>query len=128
MKKEMDLGLLLMRLAIGFPMLIYGISKIQNGIAFIKELLIGYGISPLLGYGVYIGEVVAPILIILGFRIRFAALIFAINCFSAIVLAQMDKVFALNDYGGWALELLAIYLIIAMALFFTGAGKYSLSK
>ena len=128
MTRNLDLGLLLTRLGIGFPMLVYGISKIQNGIGFIQDLLTNLGLPAFLGYGVYIGEIIAPILIIIGFRTRLAGLVFAINCLTAIILAQTDNLFRLNEFGGWALELLAIYFTIGIALFFAGGGKYSLSN
>lgn len=128
MTSKLNLGLLMIRLGIGFPMLIYGISKLQNGIGFIQYLLTYSGLPQFLGYGVYVGEVIAPILLIIGFRTRLAGLIFSFNCLTAIVLAQTDKLFKLNEYGGWALELLAMYFTIALALYFSGGGKFSISR
>jgi putative oxidoreductase len=128
MKKNLDLTLLLLRIATGFPMLIYGISKLQHGIGFIQEMLHDIGLPLFLGYGVYLGEVVAPILIIIGFRTRLAGLIFAINCLTAVLLAQTENLFKLNEFGGWALELLAIYLTLGVVLFLSGSGQYSLSN
>ena len=127
MQKKLDVGLLLVRLAVGFPMLVYGISKLFNGIDYIQGLLQAIGLPAVLGYGVFLGEVVAPLLIIIGYRTRIAAIIFAINCLTAILLSQSIYLFKLNDSGGWALELLAIYFTIAIALFFTGGGKFSVS-
>lgn len=128
MKQNNDVGILLSRVAIGFPMLVYGISKIFSGIDFIKNLLSEHGLSPIFGYGVYIGEVIAPLMIIIGFRTRIAALIFALNCLTAILLAQTENILKLNAYGGWALELLFIFMILAVGLMFSGAGKYSISS
>lgn len=128
MKRNLDLGLLLARLGIGLPMLVYGISKLQNGIGFIQDLLTNIGLPEFLGYGVYIGEVIAPILLTIGYRTRLAGIVFSINCLTAIILAQSDNLFKLNEFGGWASELLAIYFTIGIALFFAGGGKYSLSN
>lgn len=128
MQKKLDVGLLLVRLAIGLPMLIYGISKLFSGIAYIQGLLQGIGLPAVFGYAVFLGEVLAPVLIIVGFRTRLAALVFAFNCLTAIVLSQSGYLFKLNDSGGWAMELLGIYLTIAIALYFTGSGKFSLSN
>lgn len=116
------------RIAVGFPMLFYGISKVQTGVGFIESLLVEKGLPAFLAYGVYAGEVVAPILIIVGFRTRLAGLVFAINCLTAIVLAQSTSIFKLNDSGGWALELLAIYLLMGISLLCTGAGKIAISS
>ena len=128
MKKSIDSGLFISRIAIGFPMLLYGISKVQSGVGFIENLLVEKGLPAFLAYGVYAGEVVAPILIILGFRARLAGLIFALNCLTAIGLAQSTFLFMLNDYGGWALELLAMYMLIGISLLCTGAGKIAVSS
>lgn len=128
MKKNNDLGVFITRIAIGIPMLIYGISKLFYGVDFIKNILLEKGLPSFLAYGVYIGEIVAPILIIIGFRTRLAGLIFSINCLTAIFLAQTDNIFKLNDYGGWALELLVIYMLTAFSLLFTGGGKLSISR
>jgi putative oxidoreductase len=127
MKKNMDFGFFLVRIAIGFPMLVYGISKLFSGVGFIETMLTEKGLPGFLAYGVYLGEVVAPILIIAGFRTRIAGVVFAINCLTAILLAQTDAIFARNPYGGWALELLFIYMVCGISLFFTGAGRWAIS-
>lgn len=128
MEKRKDLGLLMIRVVIASSMLIYGISKAVNGIDFIKSMLQQKGVPEIVAYGVYIGELLSPLLIIFGFRTRIAAILFSFNCFTAILLTQTSAIFALNEYGGWKLELLAIYMIVSLGLFFTGAGKYAISN
>lgn len=127
MKKNVDLSIFITRIAIGFPMLVYGVSKLFFGIDFIKNVLAEHGLPPVLGYGVYVGEVIAPVLLIVGFRTRLAALIFAINCLTAIVLVQSSNFFKMNASGGWASELLVIYLLVGTSFYFTGGGKFALS-
>lgn len=117
----------MVRFAIGVPMLIYGINKMINGIAFIAQMLEENGLPSVMAYGVYAGEVLAPILILVGFRTRLAAIIFAVNCLTAILLTQTSSLFSLNQYGGWAVELLVIYMLVGLSLMFTGAGKYAVS-
>ncbi len=104
MKKNVNLGLALTRVSIGFPMLFYGVNKLFNGIDFIQQLLINNGLPGLLGYGVYLGEIVAPLFILIGLRTRIASLIFSINCITAILLAKSQHVFELNSSGGWSIE------------------------
>lgn len=111
-----------------FPMLFYGISKLTHGIDFIMQLVANAGLPQFFGYGVYIGEILAPILLLIGFRTRIAGVIFSINCVTAILLAQTDSFLKLNASGGWALELLFIYSIVSLALAFTGGGKHSISN
>lgn len=127
MKTKNDIGILIIRLVIAIPMLMYGITKLFHGIGFIEELLESYGIPSIVGYNVYIGEILAPIAIIIGYRTRLASLIFTINCLVALLLTQTQYIFALNDHGGWAIEQLAIFSLIPLALYYTGAGKLALS-
>lgn len=127
MNKNIDLGILITRIAIGLPMLVYGISKLIHGVGFIEHMMVQKNLPAFLAYGVFMGEIIAPVMIVLGFRIRLAGVIFAANCFTAIILAQTDSIFKLNEFGGWALELLAIYLLVGLSFFFTGAGKYAVS-
>ncbi|NNF18604.1 MAG: DoxX family protein [Flavobacteriaceae bacterium] len=123
MKTNNDFGLLLIRLVIGFTMLIYGIGKLFYGLGFIKELLELNGLPGFFAYGVYLGEIIAPLLIIAGYRIRLASLVLAFNMLVALLLTQTEFIFALNENGGWAVELLAIYIIVSIGLFFTGGGN-----
>lgn len=128
MKKNNDLGIFIVRIAIGFPMLVYGISKLIHGVNFIENLLLEKSLPSFLAYGVYLGEVLAPILLIIGFRSRLAALVFSTNCLVAICLAQTSSILKLNEYGGWALELLAIYMLVSLSVLFTGGGKFAISS
>ncbi|MGL4584258.1 MAG: DoxX family protein [Flavobacterium sp.] len=128
MNKNQDVGLLVMRIGIGFPMLLYGLGKLFNGISFIQGILVDRGLPAFFGYGVYVGEVIAPILLLIGYRTRLASLVFAINCITAMLLAQSADIFSLNDNGGWKVELLGIYALVAVGLFFTGAGRLAISS
>ncbi|SFN79070.1 putative oxidoreductase [Chryseobacterium oleae] len=127
MNRNIDLGLFITRIAIGFPMLIYGISKLIHGVGFIENMMVQKGLPDFFAYGVFVGEIIAPVMIILGFRTRLAGIAFAANCFTAIILAQTGSIFKLNEFGGWAPELLVIYMLVGLSFFFTGAGKYAVS-
>lgn len=128
MKKNTDLGLLILRISIGALMLLHGIGKLNGGLGFIQGLLSEKGIPSFIAYGVIVGEVLAPLAILVGFRTRIAAAIYAFNCLVAILLVHSGDLFTLNQHGGWGIELLGLYLLGAIALFFTGAGKYAVSK
>jgi putative oxidoreductase len=78
------------------------------------------------GYGVYIGEVVAPLLILVGLFTRPAALIVAINMIVAVLLAHTSQFFTLNETGGWALELQGMFFFAAVTVALLGAGRYSI--
>lgn len=127
-KNNTDIGLLILRLTIGILMLFHGISKIFHGIEPITQLLSSHGLPAFIAYGVYIGEVIVPLLIIIGYRTRLMALIFAVNCLVAALLAHAGDIFSMSPHGGWAVELLGLYFFGAIALIFTGAGQIAISS
>ena len=46
----------------------------------------------------------------------------------AVLLVFRDRLFTLKDAGGgWIIELEALFFACALALFFTGGGKYAVS-
>jgi putative oxidoreductase len=123
-----DLGLLLLRLSVGGLMLPHGIHKLINGTAGITRMLIAKGFPEIMAHGVIIGEVIAPILIIIGFFTRPAAAVLAFTMVMSIYLAFGWAGFELNQHGGITVELNLMYLLGALALMFTGAGRYAVSK
>ncbi|WP_260255132.1 DoxX family protein [Elizabethkingia meningoseptica] len=66
MNKNIDLGIFISRIAIGLPMLVYGISKLIHGVCFIEDLVIAKGFPSFFAYGVFVGEIIAPVMIIAG--------------------------------------------------------------
>lgn len=128
MKKNINTGLLVVRSIISFTMLLYGIHKLFNGVSGIETMLKDHNLPGAFSYGVYAGEIISPILILIGYRTRLAAIVFAVNCITAIALAKTDTLFQLNESGGWAVDILMIYLFAGIAFFFTGAGKYAVSS
>ncbi|HBF52206.1 MAG TPA: GntR family transcriptional regulator [Massilia sp.] len=126
MRSTDDAGKLLLRAVLAILLLFHGVSKLSGGIGFITGMLQGLGLPAFLGYGVYIGEVVAPLLILVGLYTRPAALVVAINMVVALLLAHTGQFFTLSDTGGWALELQGMYLGGALVVALLGAGRYSL--
>ncbi len=120
--KNTDLGLLVLRISLGGLMLFHGIAKLQHGISFLVDSMGAFG------YAVYIGEVVAPLLILLGWRTRIASVLLAVNCLVAIGFAHAGDLFSISEHGGYANELLMLYLLGSIALFFTGGGKHAVSN
>jgi len=124
---DQDIGILIMRLAVGLLMLFHGVAKIMHpgSLDFIANMLNSHGLPSALAYGVYVGEVLAPLLLVAGFRSRIAALIIVINMSFAILLAHADDLFSLTQHGGWMVELQMFYLLGALAIVFTGSGRYA---
>lgn len=122
-----SLGKLILRVALGGMVLMHGIAKLKGGIGFIAGAVTAAGLPATLAYGVYVGEVVAPLLLIAGFYARIGASIIAINMLFAIGLAHRADLFALNQTGGWALELQGMFLFSAIALALTGPGRHRIN-
>jgi putative oxidoreductase len=120
-----DAGKLLLRAALAILLLFHGISKLIGGVGFISGMLAKAGLPPELGYLVYIGEVVAPLMILFGLWTRAAALVVAINMIVAVLHVHVGQIFTLSQSGGWALELQALYLATAVVVALQGAGRYS---
>ncbi len=123
-----DVGKLILRLTLGLLMLLHGIGKLDSGVGWISAELASHNLPGFLAYGVFIGEIVAPLMVLLGFHTRVGAVLIAGNMVVAIVLVHMGEVFALSKNGGWALELQGFFLFTAVALFFLGAGKYAMKN
>jgi putative oxidoreductase len=122
------LGKLILRFTVGVLMLFHGIAKIMNPgtVDYIGGALAGSGMPSFLAYGVYIGEVIAPLMIILGIFCRYGAIIVVINMVFAIFLMHSGELFALTDHGGWRLELQGFYLFGALAIMFLGSGRQAI--
>ncbi|WP_330984274.1 MULTISPECIES: DoxX family protein [Enterobacterales] len=123
-----DLGKLLLRLAVGGLMLFHGLHKLFGGVEGISGMLVAKGLPGFIAYGVLIGEVVAPILIILGILTRPAALVLAFTMVVAWLMVGTGKTFALDVVGAWAIESLVYFFIGSLAVAFLGAGRFALAK
>jgi putative oxidoreductase len=123
-----DIGKLILRVTLGLLVLLHGYAKLLNGIDGIIGMMQGIGLPGFLAYGVFIGEVVGPVLLILGFYARIGAGLIGLNMVVAIALVHANEIFALTDTGGWAIELQGMYLFSALALAFMGPGRLSVNR
>jgi putative oxidoreductase len=108
----------MLSLGLGILMLFHGVDKLSNGVDHIVTMLNNVGIpyAKYVAYGVYIGEVVAPLLLIFGQYVRVSGSIIAFNMMVAIVLAHRNDIFTLGKHGAWSIEVPLLYLIIALSL------------
>ena len=128
MKEDPDLGKLVLRLVLGFCILLHGISKLTGGIDGIVGMVQSHGLPGFVAYGAYIGEVVAPLMVLAGFHARIGAVLIAVNMLAAIALAHMGDIFKIGEHGEWAIELQAMFLFGAIALALLGPGRYSVNN
>ncbi|PCJ92136.1 MAG: GntR family transcriptional regulator [Porticoccaceae bacterium] len=122
------LAKLLLRLTVGILILLHGISKITNpgSLDFIHQNLANIGMPTFIAYGVYLGEVIGPLMIIFGYYARTGALLVVINMVFAILLVHSGQLFQLTSHGGWALELQGLYLFGGLVIVLLGSGRYAI--
>ena len=123
-----DVGKLLVRLSVGGLMLIHGMTKIIQGNEQVSQILTDVGIPNFFSFGVFIGEVLGPILIIVGYMTRVGAFFVALNMLIAILLVHASQLDEISASGGWMVELNALYLLGAVAIILLGSGRIAITK
>lgn len=123
-----DLGKLVLRLTLGILILLHGINKLRFGIGGLEGLVESHGLPAFLAYGVYVGEVIGPLAVLLGFYARVGALLIAVNMVVAITLAHGSQLADFAKSGGWALELQGFFLFTAIAVSLIGPGKFAINR
>lgn len=104
-------------------MIMHGIKKLVYGHDFVITKL-----SEFLWLGVPVGEVIAPIGLILGIFSRSSSLLVAFTMFMTFYLVFGWNGLALNQYGGFNGGYNLFFLFTALAIYLAGPGKYSLSE
>ncbi len=122
-----DFGKLILRVTVGSLMLFHGLYKFQHGYGFVSQLLVQAKLPGYLSHGILVGELLAPLFMVLGIYTRPAALLQVFVMAMAVYLVHTKELFSMAEHGGYALELQALYLFGALAVFFFGAGRYSAS-
>jgi putative oxidoreductase len=123
-----DIGKLVLRLTLGILLIMHGVAKILGGVGGISGMLQSVGLPGFFAYGAYIGEGLAPLLVILGLYARVGALIIVVHMLAAIYLAHLGDLFLLGQGGGWKLELEGFFLFTALAVALIGPGRFSVRE
>jgi len=121
-KASIDFGLLLMRVGFSVGLMTHGYGKflkvIHGNFEFGDPIGIGSTLSLILAT---IGEFIAPILIILGWKTRLATIFPTLTMLVAFAIAHDGDPFSRKEKA-------FVYLIAFLTLYFTGPGKYSIGK
>lgn len=120
-----DLAKLILRVMLGALILLHGIAKLKGGVGPIEGMLQAHGVPGVFAYAVLIGEVVAPLMLLIGFHARIGGMLVAVNMLVAVFLAHMGQLDQLNGQGGWALELQGMFFAAAVTIALIGPGRYS---
>lgn len=125
---SVSLGLLVLRIVVGAIFAAHGAQKVF-------EFTLPGTIGSFEGMGVPLPEIAAPvvafveliggILLIVGFLTRPVAILLAIDMLVALVLVHLPAGLWVGD-GGY--EFVAVLGAVALALVFTGAGRFSLDR
>ena len=124
--KADDAGKLVLRVILGLLILLHGIAKLRFGLGDVAASLARAGLPAALGYLVFLGEVVAPVMLILGWLTRAVAVIVAMNMAVALVVGHWGHIFQVEPHGGLLLEVQFMFLFAASAVALLGAGRWSL--
>jgi putative oxidoreductase len=121
-------GKLLLRLMLGIFMLFHGYAKITKGVSGIETALADFGLPAWVAYGVYIGEIFAPLLVIIGWYARAGGAIIVVNMIFAITLSHSKQLLDLGKSGGWALELQGFFLLTGLVILLIGPGRFAINN
>ena len=116
-----DAGNLLLRLCRRRLNAFHGIHKLIDGVDGISGMLAAQGLPGFIAYGVLVGKW-SPLLVNSRRPDRPAALVLAFTMVVAWLMVGLDKTFALDAVGAWAIENLVYFFVGALAIALLGAG------
>lgn len=123
-----DIGKLLLRVTVAGLLLFHGVAKLRHGIGGIVASVQAHGLPAAFAYGVFFGEVIAPLFVLAGWGTRAFAAVIAFNMVVALSLSHTGQLASLGRAGGYAAELPVLYLCGAIAVALLGPGRYSVSR
>ncbi len=129
--KNVDAGLLVLRVTVGGLLLLHGLRKVEKpdeSMENLEKILTKNDLPPAMSKGAYVGEVVAPIMMIAGYKTQTAASIVMFNMLMAVYTVNLDKIDKREKSGAWGLEVQGFYFFGSLALLLAGAGKYAIDK
>jgi putative oxidoreductase len=121
-------GKLILRITLGVLVLLHGISKLRGGIGWLDGMLANEGLPVFFKYGVYVGEVLAPLAVIAGWYSRIGAWLIAVNMLFALGLAHGAELLSLNENGALVLETQYMFFFSAIALALIGPGRHAVNQ
>ena len=121
-----DVGKLVLRVAVAVLILLHGIAKLRHGLGDVADAMARAHLPHAMGYLVFLGELLAPLLMIAGFWTRPAAAIVAATMLAALVLGHPRELVEMTAHGGLLLEVQWMFFLGSVASAFLGAGRYSL--
>ena len=117
-------GLVLLRLAVGLMLLVAGVQKAFNldQLGEFSGAMAAINLPPQAVYVVFLFEIIAPLMVILGVLSRLAAGFIIVYMLIAIFAISFDNILILIPGRGHALEAEFIYLLASLAICCLGSG------
>ena len=124
-RRVSDVSYPLIRLAVGGPMLVHGVTKLMSGPAPVIASMARNGIEPAapMAYLVIFLETIGALAIILGLFTRFFAVALCIESLVIAFLVQWPNCYSASHNG---YEMVLSWAIIYLALALRGGGPWSL--
>lgn len=123
-----DTGKLLLRILVAGLMLFHGMDKMTHGLGEVAGNLTSHGFPAFLATFSYVGEIVAPLLILAGAWTRVAAVVYSSSVAFASVLVHGTDFLHLKPTGGWGAELWVFYIATPLVIALLGPGRYALRR
>lgn len=123
-----QIGKLLLRLGVGSLVLFHGVHRLLTGLDPVREMLATHKLPEVLAYAAYFGELVGPVLVILGLFTRVGAFLIAAEIILLVMLGGVPEVASISPDGGYGLEVEALYFTAALSLILTGGGRITLGR
>jgi putative oxidoreductase len=123
-----DFGKLLLRLNLGGLLLCRGVHFLLNGLDPVKQILAGHNIPDALAYGVYVGELIAPMLIVFGLFARLGGATIALIMAAAIALTYGTLGTWQTPDGSFPLETEMFYLVSGLCVALLGPGRFAVER
>ena len=98
MFQNSDVAKLILRVSLGGLTLFHGVNKLIHGIGGVKSMVVSSGLPEFVSYGVYVGELIAPLFIALGLYARVASAILGVNMLVAIYFGVWFRFFIIKAW------------------------------
>lgn len=128
MKKQVEIGALLLRVALGLLFFVHGLDKFQGGIGNTAGWFQSIGLPGFAAYLVAFIELVGGIALVLGLGTRIVSGLFVLIMLGAIIKVK----FAAGFLGGFELDLalmvMALYLVMNGSMLLSVDSKLPVAK
>lgn len=124
-----DIGKLIVRLMVSVLILFHGVGKLlsfSSTVSWLGSTLASHGLPEFIAYGVFIGEVIGPLMVLLGVFSRLGGVCIIANMLFAIGLMHMGQLFSLTDSGIWTMQAQMFFLFSGVTVLFLGSGRFAL--